>query len=203
MLRRLIRYSCIYEAHMSLAPNRRSAIQHFKQCDAIEIRNRITFDFYMGLSHIYAILLVFHYCSWVYFLNNMSTCTHKMFAQTECLCETLWLHNAVSPYYTFILPCRIDRIISRRCLLYMKVLLHLTSWIQMCYMTYHCSASQGKFKVIASVCLLAFIYYWILLFTGIEEDDLRVLVSFVMYFECTLCITCSIQEPCRILILDI
>ena len=30
-----------------------SATQRFKGSDAIEIRNRITFDFYMGLSHIF------------------------------------------------------------------------------------------------------------------------------------------------------
>ena len=41
---------------MSPTLNRRSVIQHFKHSDAIEICDRITFDFYMGLSHIYCIV---------------------------------------------------------------------------------------------------------------------------------------------------
>ena len=35
-----------------LALNRSSAIQHFERSDAIEIRDGITFDFYMELPHI-------------------------------------------------------------------------------------------------------------------------------------------------------
>ena len=37
---------------MSPTLNGSSAIRHFKHSNAIEIRNRITFDFYTGLSHI-------------------------------------------------------------------------------------------------------------------------------------------------------
>ena len=37
MLRRLIRYSCIYEARMSPALNGSSAIRRFKHSDAIKI----------------------------------------------------------------------------------------------------------------------------------------------------------------------
>ena len=34
------------------ALNESSVVRHFEPSDAIEIRDRITFDFYMGLSHI-------------------------------------------------------------------------------------------------------------------------------------------------------
>ena len=37
---------------MSSALNRSSAIRHFELSDAIEIRNRIISDFYMGLPHV-------------------------------------------------------------------------------------------------------------------------------------------------------
>ena len=43
----------MYEAHMSPALNGSSAIQRFEHSDVIEIRDGITFDFYMGRSHIY------------------------------------------------------------------------------------------------------------------------------------------------------
>ena len=36
---------------MSPALNRSSVIRHLKGSNAIEIRDRITFDFYMGLPH--------------------------------------------------------------------------------------------------------------------------------------------------------
>ena len=36
---------------MSPTLNGSSAIQHFKDSDVIEIRDGITFDFYMGLPH--------------------------------------------------------------------------------------------------------------------------------------------------------
>ena len=49
MLRRFIRYLCIYEVRMSHAPSRGSAIRRFKHSNAIEIRDGITFDFYTGL----------------------------------------------------------------------------------------------------------------------------------------------------------
>ena len=38
---------------MSPALNRSSALQHFERSNAIEIRNRIMFDFYPGLPHMY------------------------------------------------------------------------------------------------------------------------------------------------------
>ena len=44
---------CIYVACMSPALNGSSAIRCFKGSDVIEIRDRITFDFYTGLPHIY------------------------------------------------------------------------------------------------------------------------------------------------------
>ena len=52
MLRRLIRYSCIYEARMTAALNGSSAIQRFKHSNAIKIHDGITFDFYTGLPHV-------------------------------------------------------------------------------------------------------------------------------------------------------
>ena len=48
-----IRHSCIYEAHMSPALNRSSAIWCFERSNAIEIHDGITFDFYMGLPYMY------------------------------------------------------------------------------------------------------------------------------------------------------
>ena len=53
MLRRFIRYSCIYEARMSPTLNRISVIRHFEGSNAIEIRHGITFDFYTGLPHMH------------------------------------------------------------------------------------------------------------------------------------------------------
>ena len=52
MLRKLVSYSCSYEACMSPALNGSSAIRRFKHSDVLEIRNGIIFDFYMGLPHI-------------------------------------------------------------------------------------------------------------------------------------------------------
>ena len=37
---------------MGSTPNGSSALQHFERCNALEIRNRIMFDFYPGLPHI-------------------------------------------------------------------------------------------------------------------------------------------------------
>ena len=51
-LRRLVIYSCIYEVHMSPGLNGSSVIRCFKHSDAIEIHDRIIFNFYTGLSHI-------------------------------------------------------------------------------------------------------------------------------------------------------
>ena len=52
-LHRFIRYSCIYEAHVSPALNRNSAIRRFKHSNAIEKHDGITFDFYTGLPHVF------------------------------------------------------------------------------------------------------------------------------------------------------
>ena len=48
----LIRYLHIYEPCMSSALNRSSVVQRFKPSDAIKICDRLTFDFYMGLSYL-------------------------------------------------------------------------------------------------------------------------------------------------------
>ena len=48
----LIRYSCIYTALMRPALNGSSALQHFKHSNAVELCNGITFNFYVGLSHL-------------------------------------------------------------------------------------------------------------------------------------------------------
>ena len=53
MLRRFIRYSCIYEVRMSPTLNGSSVIQHFECSNVIEIRDGITFDFHTGLPHMY------------------------------------------------------------------------------------------------------------------------------------------------------
>ena len=53
MLRRRIRYSCVYTARMSPAFSGSSALQRVKLSDMLEIRNGIIFDFYSGLPHIY------------------------------------------------------------------------------------------------------------------------------------------------------
>ena len=52
MLHGLIRCSRIYEPLMSPALNGSSAIQGFERGDAIEIRDGIIFDCYMGLSQL-------------------------------------------------------------------------------------------------------------------------------------------------------
>ena len=46
---------------MSLALNGSSAIQHFEGNDAIQIRDGITFDFYMGPPHVLIIQLLHMY----------------------------------------------------------------------------------------------------------------------------------------------
>ena len=48
----------VYKAHMSPAFNRSSAIRHFEGRDAIEIRDGITFDFYMRLPHFVFLIFV-------------------------------------------------------------------------------------------------------------------------------------------------
>ena len=52
VLRERIRYSCIYIACTSPTLSESSALQHVKLSDALEIRNRIIFDFYSGLPHV-------------------------------------------------------------------------------------------------------------------------------------------------------
>ena len=42
----------VYTARMSPALNGSSALQRFECSNAIEIRNRIMFDFYLGLPHV-------------------------------------------------------------------------------------------------------------------------------------------------------
>ena len=47
----LYRWASVNEVHISPALNRSSVIRRFEGNDAIEIRDRITFDFYTGLPH--------------------------------------------------------------------------------------------------------------------------------------------------------
>ena len=56
---RLFSYSRIYEAHMSPALNRSSAIQCFQHSDSIEISDGIIFDLYTGLPR----MVVYCTCS--------------------------------------------------------------------------------------------------------------------------------------------
>ena len=58
MQRRCVNYMCIYAACMNPAPNGSSTLQHFERGDAIEIHNRIMFDFY---CHIYYSIIVLPY----------------------------------------------------------------------------------------------------------------------------------------------
>ena len=51
--RRCIRYSCINTAYMSPTLNGSSALQSFKDSNVIKIHNRIMFNFYLGLPHMY------------------------------------------------------------------------------------------------------------------------------------------------------
>ena len=51
MLRRLIRYSCIFTVHMSPVLNQGSVLQGFERGNVVEIRNGLMFDFYQGLPH--------------------------------------------------------------------------------------------------------------------------------------------------------
>ena len=60
VLRKFIRYSCIYEVHMSPTLSRSSAIRHFKHSNAIEICDGIPFDFYTGLPHVWFHILWLH-----------------------------------------------------------------------------------------------------------------------------------------------
>ena len=77
-LRRLIRYSYIYEARMSPALNGNSAIRHFKHSDAIEIRDGIIFDFYMGLSHMYVYIISLSVYTMLTFIPlSLDSTSHK------------------------------------------------------------------------------------------------------------------------------
>ena len=51
LIHKLIRYSRIYEARMSLLFNGGLAIWQFKCSQAIKISDGILFDFYTGLAH--------------------------------------------------------------------------------------------------------------------------------------------------------
>ena len=50
---RLIRYSCIYEACISPTLNGSLAIWQFKHSNAIKTNDKITFNFYTGLPHMW------------------------------------------------------------------------------------------------------------------------------------------------------
>ena len=91
---KFIRYSCIYEARMSPALSRSSAIRRFKHSNAIEIRDRITFDFYTELLQIDCFdqcglssgaSLAGSWTHWLLFVKYLTTCK-----------GTLPLLNAVS-----------------------------------------------------------------------------------------------------------
>ena len=51
-LHKLFRYSRIYKTYMSPTLNGSLAVRHLEHGDAIKIRDRTIFDFYMGLSHV-------------------------------------------------------------------------------------------------------------------------------------------------------
>ena len=58
MIRGRIRYSCIYIARMSPTLSGSSALKRVKLGDALEMHDRIIFNFYSGLPHIYSFLFV-------------------------------------------------------------------------------------------------------------------------------------------------
>ena len=58
MLRRLIKYSCIFAVRMSPILNGSFVLRHFECSNAVEICNGIMFDFYPGLPHTCMMLLV-------------------------------------------------------------------------------------------------------------------------------------------------
>ena len=52
MLHRLIKYYCIFTTCMSPTLNESFVLQHFERSNAIEMSNRIMFNFYPGLPHV-------------------------------------------------------------------------------------------------------------------------------------------------------
>ena len=103
---RFIRYSCIYEACMNSTLNGNLAEWRFQHSNGTEIRDRINFDFYTGLPHVYMKLaptiwghtkLISCFCSVcgssfteLSELCNLmySVCNHSVY--TTC---TQWLHH--------------------------------------------------------------------------------------------------------------
>ena len=53
----LIRYSCIFAVHMSPAFKGITALQRYECGSMVEIHNGIMFDFYLGLSHMYTVVV--------------------------------------------------------------------------------------------------------------------------------------------------
>ena len=76
----------IYTACMGPTPNGSSALQHFERGNAIEIHNRIVFDFYPGLPHMYSISS-----------SPDSAPRSRKGAWHSLHFEPLWLHCAI-PY---------------------------------------------------------------------------------------------------------
>ena len=58
----------VFTARMSLALHTSSSLERFERGNAIEIRNRIMFDFYPGLPHIYSELL--HEWAWYKYFHK-------------------------------------------------------------------------------------------------------------------------------------
>ena len=58
-----MRYLCIYCARMSPAFNSSPVLQHLERGNAVEIRNGITFDFYLGLPHLLSTVTLWSYCT--------------------------------------------------------------------------------------------------------------------------------------------
>ena len=79
-LRRCVRYSFIYEAHMSKALNESSALQHLECGNVIKICNGIMFDFYPGMPHLqtcffqkYQTTIIWEYSCNLLSLSSMET----------------------------------------------------------------------------------------------------------------------------------
>ena len=99
MLRRCMSYSYIHEACMSPALNGSSAIRHFKHCNAIEICNRITFDFYTGLPHMLLQLCMYWWKNFIHFVQRKKVAHEgdgegKVNKQTEEKLKKLRKRNA-------------------------------------------------------------------------------------------------------------
>ena len=95
MLRRLIRYFCIFAAYMSAALNRSFALQHFKHGNMVKLCNGIMFDFYPALSHMYvgSTCLLYSLCPgcWIQCLittnKNRNCCNRSLSFRTR---TTVW-----------------------------------------------------------------------------------------------------------------